>query len=139
MKAPEITPEAFTELVNQTMHVGADFRFRVLELEWGRARVHLEGSETFQRPGGTISGPTLFTLADLTLWAAVLSCIGFEPLAVTSDLTLHFLRRPPLGALEAEARILKCGRRLVHGDVRIASPGRDEAPVCHASGTYARS
>ncbi|MEZ4231245.1 MAG: PaaI family thioesterase [Polyangiaceae bacterium] len=132
-----ISAEAFTRLVDDHMHMGEDFRFSVLELERGRARIGLQASEKFRRPGGTVSGPTLFTLADVTLWAAVLSEIGIQAMAVTSDMTLHFLRKPRLGTLVCEARILKVGRRLVHGDIRIWLAD-EPAVVCHATGTYAR-
>ncbi|MCB9587133.1 MAG: PaaI family thioesterase [Polyangiaceae bacterium] len=137
MQPSLISAEAFTELVREHMHMGDDFRFGVLELERGRARIGLEPSERFRRPGGTISGPTLFTLADLTLWAAVLSEIGIQAMAVTSDMTLHFLRRPRLKAMVCEAQILKVGRKLVHGDIRIWLADESDV-VCHATGTYAR-
>lgn len=137
MQAPLISSDAFTRLVHEHMHMGDDFRFSVLELERGRARIGLEASERFRRPGGTVSGPAMFTLADLTLWAAVLSEIGIQAMAVTSDMTLHFLRRPRLKALVCEAQILKVGRKLVHGDIRIWLADEPDV-VCHATGTYAR-
>ncbi len=137
MQPSLISAEAFTQLFDEHMHMGDDFRFSVLELTRGRARIGLEASEKFRRPGGTISGPTLFALADMTLWAAVLSEIGIQTMAVTSDMTLHFLRKPRLKALVCEAHILKVGRRLVHGDMRLWLADEPEV-VCHASGTYAR-
>lgn len=118
------------------MPMGKSFQFSAERLEYGFARLRLEASERFLRPGGSISGPTLFTLADLSLWAAVLTCIGPEPMAVTADMTIHFLRRPRLKPLICEAKVLKQGRKLIHGDILIWLEG-EEAPVCHASGSYA--
>jgi acyl-coenzyme A thioesterase PaaI-like protein len=128
--------DAFERMVAATMPIDPRFRWRATSLQRGRAELQLDYDAAFVRPGGTISGPTMFTLADLTLWAGVLSVIGMQPLAVTAHLTIHFLRRPPPAALVARCEILRTGRRLVHGDVRIYSAGTD-APVCHATGAYA--
>ena len=87
------------------------------------------------RPGGTLSGPTLFTMADLSFYALVLSLIGPVPLAVTTSLNLSFLRKPAPGELTARARMLKLGSRLAVGDCVIESPGL-EGPVAHAQVTY---
>lgn len=87
------------------------------------------------RPGGTISGPTLFTMADLAFYLLVLSLIGPVPLAVTTNLNLNFLRKPPPGELTARARILKLGARLAVGDCVVESAASD-GPVAHAQVTY---
>lgn len=89
------------------------------------------------RPGGTVSGPTLFALADAALYGALLGELGHVPLAVTTDMSIHFLRRPKADAdIVAECRLLKLGRTLAIGDVTVFSVG-DERPVAHAVGTYA--
>jgi uncharacterized protein (TIGR00369 family) len=139
-----IAADDFERMVAATMPIDPRFRWRVVDLQHGLASVRLDYDDAFVRPGGTISGPTLFTLADLTLWAAVLSVVGMQPLAVTTQMSIHFLRRPPPAPLVARCEVLRAGRRLVHGDVRIytdAAPGAGlEArggPVCHATGSYA--
>jgi uncharacterized protein (TIGR00369 family) len=141
-----IAADDFERMVAATMPIDPRFRWRVVELQHGLASVRLDYDDAFVRPGGTISGPTLFTLADLTLWAAVLSVVGMQPLTVTTQMSIHFLRRPPPSPLVARCEVLRAGRRLVHGDVRIyteaaADPsigleGRG-GPVCHATGSYA--
>lgn len=89
------------------------------------------------RPGGTVSGPTMFTIADCAFYAAVLGMIGREALTVTASLNINFLRKPDAGAdLIATARIMKLGRSLATGDVTVWSAGQD-APVAHATSTYA--
>jgi len=89
------------------------------------------------RPGGTVSGPTMFMMADVALYMAVLSRIGLVALAVTTDLSIHFLRKPKANAaLRGECRLLKLGRSLATGEVLIYSEGDDE-PVAHAVGSYA--
>lgn len=91
--------------------------------------------KTQLRPGGTISGPTMMALADTAVYALVLSAIGRTPLAVTTNLSINFLRKPPPGDLIAEARMLKRGKALAVGDVTIRSDGSD-AIVAHAVVTY---
>jgi len=100
------------------------------------ARMRLTPAERHLRPGGTISGPTMFMLADVAFYVAVLAMIGREPLTVTTNLSINFLRKPALADLVAEARILKLGRSLAVGDATLVSDGV-EAPVAHASVTYA--
>ncbi len=123
-------------MVADELGLTADFQFRVLGLAFGWAELELDYAPTMVRPGGTISGPTLFSLVDLTLFAAVLTTVGLEPMAVTSELAIHFLRPPAPRTMRATAEILRAGRRTVHGDVRVYTVG-DETPVCHASGSYA--
>ena len=132
-----ITVEEFREVLLTGLPFARDCGIDVLALSHGTARLSLSPHVGAIRPGGTVSGPTLFTLADVALYAAVMSCIGRVELAVTSSMTINFLRRPPLGPLIADARILKSGRRLITGDILIrpeASTGSN--PVAHASGSY---
>ncbi len=89
------------------------------------------------RPGGTVSGPVLMTLADVALYVAILGEIGIVPLAVTSNLTINFLRKPSADRdVLAECRLLKVGRSLIMGEVSLYSAGNTEL-VAHATGTYA--
>lgn len=89
------------------------------------------------RPGGTVSGPTLMGLADAALYVAILGEIGLVELAVTSSLTINFLRKPMADrALRAECRLLRLGRTLAVGEVSVYSEGEPE-PVAHVVGTYA--
>lgn len=88
------------------------------------------------RPGGTVSGPTMFELADLAMYAAVLSRIGPVALAVTTGANIDFMRKPaPARDLLADCRLLKLGNVLAVGDVLIRSDGVEE-PVARAALTY---
>ena len=99
-------------------------------------RMRMPIAEQHLRPGGTVSGPTMFGLADVTIYAAVLAMIGREALAVTTNCSIDFMRKPEAGKeLIAEGRLLKLGRTLAVGDVLIWSEGA-EAPVARASLTY---
>jgi uncharacterized protein (TIGR00369 family) len=101
------------------------------------AVVRMPVAEEHLRPGGTISGPTMFALADVSMYLVVLAMIGPVTLAVTTNCSIDFMRKPTAGVdLIASARIHKLGRSLAVGDVLIHSEGMD-APVARASLTYA--
>jgi len=103
----------------------------------GSARGRLAIDDRHLRPGGTVSGPSMMALADAITYAALLARIGVVPLAVTSGLTISFLRRPKAHcAIVAEASLLRVGRKLAVAEVRITSEG-DDALVAHATVTYA--
>jgi len=99
------------------------------------ARLRMTTGERSLRPGGTVSGPTMFMLADTALYVAVLASVGPKALAVTTNMSINFLRKPAPRDLIAECRLLKLGKRLAVGEVTIYSEGDDE-PVAHATGTY---
>jgi uncharacterized protein (TIGR00369 family) len=87
------------------------------------------------RPGGTVSGPSMFALADVAFYVAVLAHIGPKALAVTTNCNIDFMRKPAQADLIAKATVLKLGRSLIVGDVMIYSEGM-EKPVARASLTY---
>jgi len=99
------------------------------------ARMRLIHHERRLRPGGTISGPAMFSLADVALYAAILANVGPVAHAVTTSLNINFLRKPEPADLIGEARLLKLGKRLAVGEVSIYVKGRDDL-VAHAVGTY---
>lgn len=100
------------------------------------AEVRLRVTEGHLRPGGTVSGPSIFALADLAAYVAILSRIGPVALAVTTSANLDFLRKPAAGRdLIARCRLLKLGRVLAVCDVLIFSEGAPE-PVARAALTY---
>jgi uncharacterized protein (TIGR00369 family) len=89
------------------------------------------------RPGGTVSGPVMMTVADVALYVAILGEIGIVPLTVTTSLNINFLRKPAADrAIIGQCKLLKLGKTLAIGEVTIYSEGIDE-PVAHAVGTYA--
>lgn len=131
-----MTAEEFEVLATQGVPYVGQLGCRVRRFEPGRVDVELPYSDLLIRPGGTICGPALFALADITLYGVVLSLVGRLELAVTTDLAMHFLSKPRPGPLLGEGRILRLGTRLAVGEVLVRSLGRNE-PVAHAVGTYA--
>ena len=92
--------------------------------------------ERHLRPGNTISGPTMFSLADISLYILTMSRIGPVSLAVTINCSMDFMRKPEAASdLIAKTRLLKLGKSLCVGDVLIFSEGKNE-PVARASMTY---
>ena len=97
----------------------------------------LDPLEAHLRPGGTVSGPALFALADIAMYLTILAAIGPEALAVTTSAAIDFMRKPAAGTeVRCETRLLKLGRRLAVGDALLFSAGVAE-PVARASLTYA--
>lgn len=99
--------------------------------------VRLNVDDRHLRPGGTVSGPSMFALADVSIYLAVLAMVGPKALAVTTNISMDFMRKPAAATdLLCDCRLLKLGRSLAVGDCLIRSEGM-EAPVARASMTYA--
>jgi uncharacterized protein (TIGR00369 family) len=137
MRAPMLPLEELEKLLSGEFPQAfrADSGLKILAVQHGGARVRKTFKDSALRPGGTISGPAIMALADVTIYIAILASIGWVPLAVTTNLNINFLRKPPMGALIAECRLLKLGRRLAVGDIAIRSEGEEEM-VAHATSTY---
>ncbi len=101
----------------------------------GGCTVRLNATERHLRPGNTVSGPCLFTLADIGGYVCVISQTGPEALSVTTNLNINFMRKAEAGPIEGHCRILKMGRALMVYDVVITA-GADSHVVAHATGTY---
>ena len=102
------------------------------------ARVHMTPDARHLRPGGTVSGPAIFALADCAVYFAIIAMVGPEALAVTTNASVDFMRKPELGKdLIADVQLLKLGRSLVVGDVHVRAEGSDVL-VARATLTYSR-
>lgn len=109
--------------------------FKILKTKPNSLSMLMHISDEHLRPGGTVSGPTMFLLADVSFYLATLSMIGPKSLTVTTNCSINFLRKPNISDLISETRVLKIGKTLSVGDVLIYSNGIKE-PVAHASLTY---
>ena len=121
----EVFPQAFFPGCGLTLE----------RVDHGDVRVRRAFPEDHLRPGGTVSGPTMMELADFAMYVAVFSAIGNQPLAVTTNLNINFLRKPGATDLIADAKLMKVGKRLAVGEVTLYSDGSDE-PVAHVTATY---
>jgi uncharacterized protein (TIGR00369 family) len=134
---PIMSVEEVTDYIDrefpQIHHGGRIYRIEAVEPM--SARLRMVFHDHLVRPGGTISGPSLFALADLALYVAILAHIGPVGLAVTTSMTLNFLRKPEPRDLIGQCRLLKLGKRLAVGNVTITTDHSD-AILAQATGTY---
>ncbi len=134
-KGAAIGAAELEDLIREGVPLVGSFGVTVEALGHGFVRFRMPYRDDFVRPGGTVTGPAMFGLADVALYGAVLSAIGRVELAVTTSMTINFLKKPQPGPLLAEARLLRLGKRLAYGDVLIFAEGQGD-PVAHATGTY---
>ena len=121
--------EVFPQVVN---------RYRIVDLQQGYARVIQNITQENLRPGGTVSGPTIFSLVDIGMYILLLAHIGKEPLAVTTNCSIDFLKKPRMDEeLFADCNLLKLGKTLVVGEVLVKSSER-EVLLARSSITYYR-
>ena len=133
-----LTVEAVNSLIDEHfpgIHAGGR-RIDIVSVADRVARCRMRPSERAIRPGGTLSGPAMFTLADYTIYVALIATLGPPAIPpVTSNLNINFLKRPEPVDLLADARIIRLGRRLAYCDVQLYCEGRTEL-VAHATGSY---
>lgn len=136
MNEPAVTPDE----VNAYLAELGDFTkagpVRVEAIGTDDVRVRWTYNEAALRPGGYVSGPTLFTIADLCGWVLAFLDEGITPMAVTWDLHITFLRPATGGDVIGVGRQLKRGRSLMHGAVEMYMDGNPDKPVAHATVTY---
>ena len=121
--------EVFPQVVN---------RYRIVDLKKGYARVIQNITQENLRPGGTVSGPTIFSLVDIGMYILLLAHIGKEPLAVTTNCSIDFLKKPTIDEeLVADCNLLKLGKTLVVGEVLVKSSLKEDL-LARSSITYCR-
>jgi uncharacterized protein (TIGR00369 family) len=136
-----LTPVLDAAAVNELMQaaypqLNAGARdYEAVEVFPGGCVVRLNATEKHLRPGNTVSGPSLFTLADIGGYVCVLSHAGPDALSVTTNLNINFMRKAEAGPVEGRCRILKLGRSLMVFDCEMVA-GPDRHMVAHATGTY---
>ncbi|MDM7970658.1 MAG: PaaI family thioesterase [Paracoccaceae bacterium] len=133
--ALKMTREDLEQFIKEVFpQVAADFT--VEDVAPMGITMRLNVGERHLRPGGTVSGPSMFGLADVAIYLAIMAMIGPKALAVTTNASFDFMRKPAAGVdLIAKCRLLKLGRVLAVGDVLLYSEGMAE-PVARASMTY---
>ena len=136
--AAQITPEDVNVFVAEVYPSSAATGTRCVELGEGVAVARWPYDETELRPGAYISGPRMFGLADSALWFATFTIIGLEPMAVTSEMSIRFLRPAQGGDLMARAVLNSVSRRRLVGTVELWVDGASERLVAVAQGSYSR-
>lgn len=109
--------------------------YQVVAVFPGGCTVRLNADERHLRPGDTVSGPSLFTLADIGGYVCVLSHAGPDALSVTTSININFVRKAPAGRIDGHCRIIKLGKSLMVFDIDMVA-GPEGETVAHATGTY---
>lgn len=132
----KLTAQAVEDLIRAGLPVASSAGVRVESVAPGRARIRLPFHPGMLRPGGVVSGPTLFTAADTAMYALVLAHVGPQLMAVTAQLNINFLRKAAPADVIGEARMLRLGRRTAVIEVLLFT-GDDTEPVAQVTGSYA--
>lgn len=131
---PRMNAEELESFIAKNFPGGKSFS-QVEEVGDDWIRVRLPYSDDYLRPGGTISGPVLMSLADTATYMLILAMLGPVALAVTTSLNINFMRRPTPDAMIAKVKMLKLGRQLAVMDVMIEA-ATTGALVAQATVTY---
>lgn len=132
----KLDAKGLTAFMHEVFHQVAH-DFAVDHVAPNEVTMRLRVDDRHLRPGGTVSGPSMFALADVSAYLVTLAMIGPQALAVTTNCSIDFMRKPAAGVdLIAKARLLKLGQLLSVTDVMLFSEGMD-APVARATLTYA--
>ncbi len=116
---------------------GADNGMTLEAAGGGEAIVRVRPLWRHRRPGGIVSGPTLMTAADAAAYAALLSEGDAAKMAVTTNLSINFLRAAPADAdILTRCRVIKGGKRLAVLEAEATAEGR-EGMIAHTVLTYA--
>lgn len=126
------------QLINVGIPAAADLNLEILELREDFAQVAMPNRDWMLRPGGTLSGPAMMTLADVAMFILLAGVYGPELMAVTSDMHTRFLARPLAQAMQADVRFLKAGKRLVSMECSIYNVGRVDM-LAHVTGSFMRA
>jgi len=124
-----------SQYVRQTFPQADAYQWSVEDLVPGSIKVRIKIDDDHLRPGGTVSGPTMFALADIAAYLGILAHIGKVALAVTTSLNINFLAKPQPGDLVADCRLVKLGKRLAVCEIHIMSTANDTI-VAQATATY---
>lgn len=132
----KMTAQEVEDLIQRGFATKKPF-LKIEEIRLGHARVRIPYRDTMLRPGGVLSGPALFTAADIAMYALVLSHVGPQLMAVTSNMNMNFVSKAKPGDILAEVSLLKLGRRNVVMEVSLYSAAAPDMLVTHVTGSYA--
>lgn len=132
-----MSPAEYDAIIHAGVPLSAAWGVRVLSAEGGVAVLELPARAELLRPGNTVSGPAIMGLADVAMWAALLSLSGGRDESLTATMNVSFLRPCGPGPLRAEARLIKASGRSLFGEVRIHRAG-DDALCAHVTTGWVR-
>ena len=131
-----LTKETLEQFIKEQCPYVEEFGITCEELGSGYALLRLRYDERWLRPGKYIFGGMLMTLADMAIYCAILSVVGLKPMTVTNELKINFLRPAVGGDVLARAEVLKAGRRIVYGEIRLYMADNPKKLIAHATSSY---
>lgn len=137
MYEPILTASEVEDYVHEVFSESGVYNWKVDDIRPGGATISMQTGPRDIRPGGTVSGPTMFALADIAAYILTLAHVGKKALAVTTNLSINFLNKPEPGHLVAEAELIKLGKRLCVCEIRLYCEKVGQMQmVAHATATY---
>lgn len=136
MRQGLITKEALERFAKEQCPFVEEFEISCEEIGEGYAVARMKYHERYLRPGRYIAGGMLMTLADMAIYYAILSVVGLKPMTVTNEFKINFLRPAVDGDVLARAEVLKVGKRIVYGEIRLFMAGDQGKLIGHATSSY---
>jgi uncharacterized protein (TIGR00369 family) len=136
MAQETLTKSALEQFAREQCPFVVEFGISCEEIGTGYAVARMKYNERYLRPGRYIAGGMLMTLADMAIYYAILSLVGLKPMTVTNEFKMNFLRPALDGDVLARAEVLKAGRRIVYGEIRLFMAGKPEKLIAHATSSY---
>jgi len=131
-----LTKETLEQFIKEQCPLVDEFGITCEELGDGYAVLRMKYDERWLRPGRYIMGGMLMTLADIAIYCAILSVVGLKPMTVTNEFKINFLRPAVGGDVLARAEVLKAGRRIVYGEIRLFMADDPRKLIGHATSSY---
>ncbi|MFQ5882542.1 MAG: PaaI family thioesterase [Candidatus Methylomirabilales bacterium] len=131
-----LTKEALEQFAKEQCPFVEEFGITCEEIGSGYAVARLKYDERWLRPGKYVSGGMLMTLADAAIFYAILSVVGLKPMTVTNEFKINFLRPAIGGDVLARAEVLKAGRRIIYGEIRLFMADGPGKLIGHATSSY---
>jgi uncharacterized protein (TIGR00369 family) len=131
-----LTKEALERFIKEQCPLVDEFAITCEEIGNGYAVLRMKHDERWLRPGRYIMGGLLMTLADMAIYCAILSVVGLKPMTVTNEFKINFLRPAVGGDVLARAEVLKVGRRIVYGEIRLVMADDPTKLIGHATSSY---
>ena len=132
----KITKQALEQFVKEHCPFVDEFGISCEEIGDGYAVARMKYDERYLRPGRYIAGGMLMMLADMAIFFAILSVVGLKPMTVTNEFKINFLRPAIDGDVLARAEVLKAGRRIIYGEIRLFMASDQGKLIGHATSSY---